>query len=129
MPGDHVAGGIMLYKRGVPTSTFTLILQGCADIWAGEDAFHSELGAWRHIGERVLLEGEYTPDFSMVTDGACRVLQISRTDFLEALEAVHIGPDRISSLPSYEEHLPVGRDVKVVEPESGLPVVRCPAVY
>lgn len=129
MPGDHIAGGTVLYKRGVATRTFTLILQGYASIWAGEDAFQSELGAWRHIGERVLLEGEYTPDFSMVTDGACRALQISRPDFLNALESVHMGPGRISSMPCVEEHLPVARNDEKIEAESGVHVVRCPAVY
>jgi CRP-like cAMP-binding protein len=120
MPGDRIGGGTVLYKRGVTTSTFTLILQGFVNIWAGEDAFHSEIGAWRHLGERVLTEGDYVPDFTVVTDGSCRVLQISRTDFLEACNAARMACERIGSMPMSTENLPVA---KIVEDIQSMPRV------
>jgi hypothetical protein len=81
-------GETVLYKRGSSTDVFTLILQGFVNVWSGEDAFHCEMGAWTSLGERVLTEGLYSPDFSAVTSGTCRVLQITRDAYVEARDAV-----------------------------------------
>jgi hypothetical protein len=87
-PGGRVMGETVIYKRGNPADVFTLILQGFVNVWSGEDAFHSEVGAWTTLCDRVLTEGEYCPDFTAVTSGTCRVLQISRADYMEARDAI-----------------------------------------
>ena len=89
-PGGKVEGETVLYKRGMATDVFTLVLQGHVNVWAGEDAFHSEIGPWTTLGERALAEaGGYRPDFTAVTNGACRVLQMTREAYTAAAGAVN----------------------------------------
>jgi hypothetical protein len=84
VPGDKVADETVLYKRGTECSTFSLVLQGQISVWAGQDAFHSDIGPWSTLGDRALLGGAYHPDFSAITNGSCRILQIKSTAFAEA---------------------------------------------
>jgi hypothetical protein len=86
--GDQIGRRQVLYVRGCASDTFTLMLQGWALVWAGEEAFESELGPWSFMGNASLSQPSYKPDFSSVTSGRCRLLQIERASFVRAEEAV-----------------------------------------
>ena len=87
-PGDRVGAETVLYKRGCGGALFSLVLQGHVNVWAGEDQFHTNVGPWSTIGDRALTDEEYRPDFTAVTDGQCRLLQIRREQFEAAAAAV-----------------------------------------
>jgi CRP-like cAMP-binding protein len=76
--GAKVGSHTVLYRRGELNSTFTLVLQGRACVWAGSESFLSEVAPWTCVGNNALLKADYRPDFTAVTAGACRLLQISR---------------------------------------------------
>ena len=76
--GSTVRSHTVLYRRGEPSSELTLVLQGRAVVWAGSESFQSEIAPWSCIGNNALLHGDYCPDFTAVTTGACRLLQVSR---------------------------------------------------
>jgi CRP-like cAMP-binding protein len=121
--GDQIGRRQVLYVRGCASDTFTLMLQGWALVWAGEEAFESELGPWSFMGNAALSQPSYIPDFSSVTSGRCRLLQIERASFVRAEEAVaRVRPTlsamgkALSQLPpalagAAEEEPVVGEDV------------------
>jgi hypothetical protein len=121
--GDQIGRRQVLYVRGCASDTFTLMLQGWALVWAGEEAFESELGPWSFMGNAALSQPSYIPDFSSVTSGRCRLLQIERASFARAEEAVtRVRPtlsamgEALSQLPpallgAAEEETVVGEDV------------------
>jgi hypothetical protein len=76
--GTKAGSHTVLYRRGQSSSTFTLVLQGRAYVWAGSESFLSEIAPWSCIGNNALSRGDYCPDFTAVTVGACRLLQISK---------------------------------------------------
>lgn len=85
-PGEQFGTHKVLYKRGVRSEMFTLVLQGWVIVWAGAEEFESELGPWSTLGNLALKTAAYAPDFSAVTQGSCRILSISHFDYLRALE-------------------------------------------
>jgi CRP-like cAMP-binding protein len=76
--GAKVGSHTVLYRRGEPSSTYTLVLQGRAYVWAGSESFLSEISPWQCIGNNALSHADYCPDFTAVTAGPCRLLQICR---------------------------------------------------
>lgn len=75
--GSHA----VLYKRGVASDTFSLVLQGRLLVWAGNEEFASEVGPWQSVGHKALLSDKYLPDFTACTTGPCRLIQIKRAAF------------------------------------------------
>ena len=117
---DVSRGGWSLYQRGEISEWFTLIIDGCAQIRAGEDDFVLEVGNWSPLGARVftgirekaatmLMASEtdrpnlhpFVPDFSATLTASSRILRISRMDFMAELkrstsivkEAIEGGPE------------------------------------
>jgi CRP-like cAMP-binding protein len=87
--GERCGSHSVLYHRGEASSIFTLVLQGRALVWAGEEAFQSELGPWSCMGNAALRSAStYYPDFSAATTGACRLLRIDRAAFEQAAHTV-----------------------------------------
>ena len=86
--GDKIGQRQVLYVRGAESDAFTLILQGWTVVWAGEEAFESELGPWSYMGNAALNQPLYKPDFSSVTAGRTRLLRVSRASYVRAAEAV-----------------------------------------
>lgn len=87
-PGAKVGSHTVLYSRGEHSSTFTLVLQGRVAVWAGSEAFLSDIAPWSCMGNASLLDPGYCPDFTAVTTGACRLMQIDRADFETAAATV-----------------------------------------
>lgn len=74
-----------IYLRGVPSSTFTLVLQGKVLIVAGGEEFQLELGPWSILGNKALSQEGYTPDFCAYPVGSCRLVRISKVQYDAAL--------------------------------------------
>ena len=90
-PGAIVNKTIMLYKKGVPSDTFTLILQGEINVEFGEENFESELGPWSVLGRACLVHNfSYIPDYTAFACGPCRLVRIVRNEFLAALKAAQM---------------------------------------
>ncbi|EIE23075.1 DUF21-domain-containing protein, partial [Coccomyxa subellipsoidea C-169] len=77
--------GTVLYTRGEPSDTFTLILQGKALIRTGAECFELDLGPWSVLGNRALSCDDYVPDFDAVAQPPCRMLRIRRAAYRAAL--------------------------------------------
>ena len=100
----------VLYKHGVPTTKFTLILQGKVEMEVGDDNIETELGPWSVIAQRAISQNPaessiadvkpYKPDFTAVAIAPYRLVQIDRVDFLAALHAVRGGSAFTSRLGS-----------------------------
>eukprot|EP00892_Ulva_mutabilis_P005839 jgi/Ulvmu1/3627/UM017_0039.1 len=86
--GGRMGSHLVLYKRGVASDTFTLVLQGRVLVWAGQEEFPSELGPWQSVGTKALFSESYHPDFAACTTGPCRLIQISRAAFQKAASTV-----------------------------------------
>lgn len=82
--------GEAIYKKGVSTEYFTLILQGKVVVYAGSDAFESELGPWCYIGQKALTTDPFLPDFKACPQGAVRLLKIRRGDYKSAMRAAQV---------------------------------------
>lgn len=106
-PGIHTALGSksgMLYCKGVPSDSFTLILQGRIVIIAGSDNFASEIGPWCYLGQKALSassDTEYIPDFrAFRKDGSSiRLLRIRRDDYTNTYNSAKIKALEASNKP------------------------------
>lgn len=78
----------LLYKKNIPSETFTLVLSGKVTIFVGSENFRSDISSWSVLGTKALADKQWAPDYSaFVSDGPCRCLQISRSAFVEASDA------------------------------------------
>ncbi|AAZ10788.1 protein of unknown function DUF21, putative [Trypanosoma equiperdum] len=62
---------IWLYRAGVPSDVFTLVLSGKVEIFAGGEEIRFEQSCWSVIATRALTDERFVPTFS------CRVVQDS----------------------------------------------------
>ena len=70
----------LIYRRGIPTTFCTLILNGKVTVKAGRDEFAVELGAWSIMAADALVmaESQYSPDFvAFVTSDSVRMVRLS----------------------------------------------------
>lgn len=70
----------LIYRRGIPTTFCTLILNGKVTVKAGRDEFSVELGAWSIMAADALVmaESQYSPDFvAFVTSDSVRMVRLS----------------------------------------------------
>lgn len=78
----------LLYKKGTPSDTCTLILSGKITILVGDEDFRSDLSSWSVLAKSALEKSEYAPDFTaFVSDGPCRCLRLTHKDFVAAVDA------------------------------------------
>lgn len=82
---------LVLYRRGVQSMYFTLILQGRVLIHTGAEDFELELGPWSVLGQRALVVPRFEPDFDAVALPPCRLLRIPRSAYAAALAATRPG--------------------------------------
>ncbi len=68
--------------RGVPATSFYLILQGNVVVCSGNDGFYVKLGPFNYIGLESLTkarkDSQYIPDFSAKVVNKARVLMIRK---------------------------------------------------
>lgn len=78
----------LLYKKGEPSDTCTLILSGKITILVGAEEFRSDLSSWSVLGKSALDQAEFCPDFTaFVSDGPCRCLRVTHSAFVAAVDA------------------------------------------
>ncbi len=78
----------LIYKKGLPSDTCTLILSGKVTILVGAEDFRSDVSSWSVLGKSALDQAAFTPDFTaFVSDGPCRCLQFTHSAFAEAVDA------------------------------------------
>mmetsp|Transcript_17179 Transcript_17179/g.22304 ORF Transcript_17179/g.22304 Transcript_17179/m.22304 type:complete len:632 (+) Transcript_17179:194-2089(+) len=79
----------LLYHKGTSSQICTLVLSGKVTVFAGQDQFRSDVGAWSVLGAQTLTDSSYIPDYTaFVSGGPCRCLQISREDLLVASDTI-----------------------------------------
>ena len=89
--GSVVNHKMLLYKRGVQSDMFSLILQGDFVVHVGQENFESELGPWSYLGSSALLQSKvYVPDYTAYAIGPCRLIRIHKNEYLAALKAAQI---------------------------------------
>lgn len=78
----------LLYRRGVASDVFTLVLGGQVDLLVGFDCFHSSISSFDFIGEDALLSSFYTPDCTAVVQRPTRLFRIRRSSYERVSQAV-----------------------------------------
>lgn len=68
----------ILYKRGIRTDKFLLVLGGRVELLVGQESFRAKLQSFNYIGEEALTKPFFVPDFSAVVMTAARVYCISK---------------------------------------------------
>jgi len=104
-------GGLVLYKSGLKTDYFTLVLEGKVEIYAGRQKFRSEQARWSLFCQGVL-DSEHDsyvsrrPAIDFVPDFTCRIIKdsrlllIHRDEFRSCLENKYDNLDIEESRPS-----------------------------
>ena len=71
--------------RGVPATSFYLILQGNVVVCSGQEGFYVKLGPFNFIGLDSLTrshnDSQYVPDFSAKVINKARVLMITKDQY------------------------------------------------
>ena len=90
----------LLYQKGTPSDTCTLILGGKVTVLVGAENFRSDLSSWAVMGISALEKSDFCPDFTaFVSDGPCRCLRLTRAAFAAAVDASTIEKSTIWSSP------------------------------
>jgi hypothetical protein len=78
----------LLYAKGVPSDTCTLILGGKVTVLVGAENFRTDLSSWAVMGISAFEKSDFCPDFTaFVSDGPCRCLRLTRAAFVAAVDA------------------------------------------
>lgn len=85
---------IYLYRKGVESNMFTLVLHGKLEVTTGVDNFVSDFGSWSFLGVRALKQPQFVPDFDARVVKPSRLLQINTNDLVQMLNKVFLEDDR-----------------------------------
>lgn len=85
---DEIEEQYILYKRGIPSEYFTLVLGGQIDLLVGCDCFHSTLRSFEFIGEDALFLPFYIPDCTAVVQRPARVYRIHKSAYERIYSAI-----------------------------------------
>lgn len=85
---------IWLYRDGIPSSLFTLVLSGKVEVFVGSVEMGVELGNWSILASDAVREKEWIPHFSCRVVQNATLLQITRDDFARILEACRLERSR-----------------------------------
>ena len=86
------ARNVTLYRINVPSSSFTLVLEGHVEVEVGKEGMKFEAGPFHHFGVQALEladsgSGDYVPDFTVRPVSDCVLLMISCNQYLDARKA------------------------------------------
>ncbi|CAI7993257.1 Metal transporter CNNM2 [Geodia barretti] len=86
------ARNVTLYRINIPTSSFTLVLEGHVEVEVGKEGMKFEAGPFHHFGVQALEladsgSGDYVPDFTVRPVSDCVLLMISCNQYLDARKA------------------------------------------
>jgi metal transporter CNNM len=82
---------LVLYKSGVESSHFVLILQGKVDVTTTSENFNFELGPWSVLGSKALTQERYVPDFTAEAMAPCRILKLEKAAYKRAVQQARLG--------------------------------------
>ena len=80
-------GNVWLYKAGVPSHLFTLVISGRVEVFAGKEEIPLELHSWSLLGAEALQTDQFVPRFSCRVVQDSTVMQMSHSMFEELLAA------------------------------------------
>lgn len=82
---------LVLYRSGVESTKFVLILQGKVEVTTTSEHFNFEMGPWSVLGNKALTQDTYVPDFVAVAMAPCRILTLEKAAYQRAVQQVKIG--------------------------------------
>lgn len=100
-----------LYRAGVPTSSFTLVIEGHVEVEVGRDGMKFEAGPFHYFGVEALKgDSEYVPDFTVRPTSDCLILVITSNQYSKACKATEFRQTKehessFSSQPNTHNHL------------------------
>lgn len=83
---DDDKQNVWLYREGVPSSVFTLIISGRVEVLAGKESINVEMSSWSLLAADALSTDLFIPNFSCRVVLDSTLMQISREAFLEILQ-------------------------------------------
>lgn len=86
LPSDDRAN-VWLYRSGVPSNVFTLVIAGRVEVFAGKEEIALELPSWSILGADALSSDHFNPTFSCRVVHDSTIMQITRASFLEILSS------------------------------------------
>lgn len=78
---------VWLYREGVASSVFTLIISGRVEIFAGKEEIDLEMSSWSMIGAGALTQSIFMPTFSCRVVQDTTLMQITHDAFQDILRA------------------------------------------
>lgn len=111
---DEDKQNVWLYREGVPSSVFTLIISGRVEVFAGKESIALEMGSWSLLATDALSSDLFVPTFSCRVVQDTTLMQITRESYVEMLRICNNPPSEVStggSLNSAAEKA-VGKEVQ-----------------
>ncbi|CAM38567.1 conserved hypothetical protein [Leishmania braziliensis MHOM/BR/75/M2904] len=82
---DDDKQNVWLYREGVPSSVFTLVVSGRVEVFAGKEPIALEMGSWSLLATDALSSDLFVPTFSCRVVQDSTVMQITREAYVEML--------------------------------------------
>ncbi|PWV15530.1 hypothetical protein C3747_29g75 [Trypanosoma cruzi] len=82
---------VWLYRSGVPSDTFTLIITGRVEVFAGKEEIRLELPSWSLVAAEALTMESYVPNFSCRVVKDSTLMQITHAAFQKILSMLSDG--------------------------------------
>lgn len=93
---DEDKQNVWLYREGVPSSVFTLIISGRVEVFAGKESIALEMGSWSLLATDALSSDLFVPTFSCRVVQDTTLMQITREAYVEMLRICNNPPGEIS---------------------------------
>ncbi|CAG9582142.1 conserved hypothetical protein [Leishmania major strain Friedlin] len=82
---DDDKQNVWLYREGVPSSVFTLVVSGRVEVFAGKESIALEMGSWSLLATDALSSDLFVPTFSCRVIQDSTLMQITREAYAEML--------------------------------------------
>ncbi|CAJ1007852.1 putative Cyclin M transmembrane N-terminal domain containing protein [Leishmania naiffi] len=82
---DDDKQNVWLYREGVPSSVFTLVVSGRVEVFAGKEPIALEMGSWSLLSTDALSSDLFVPTFSCRVVQDSTIMQITREAYVEML--------------------------------------------
>ena len=97
---DDDKQNVWLYREGVPSSVFTLIISGRVEVFAGKESIALEMGSWSVLATDALSSDLFVPTFSCRVVQDTTLMQITREAYVEMLRICNNPPSENSMVVS-----------------------------
>lgn len=78
-------GNVWLYRNGVSSNVFTLVIAGRVEVFAGKEEIALELPSWSILGVDALSSEHFVPTFSCRVVHDSTIMQITKQNFVSIL--------------------------------------------